>query len=331
MIRKLICFNALILLIIITSCERNNHFDVDISHIEEIKVNIKRYENALFSINPDSLRAGLNNLKADFIFFVGDHIDTLDIINLYNYITDPTVKKTYEDALKTYPDLSFLEKELALAFRYLKYYFPDKETPEVYTYISGFDFEHPIKYVDSVLIIALDMYLGASYYFYPMLGIPDYKSYRMRKESIIIDCINEIGMSMLPQNYGQTTFLDKMIYEGKVLYFKDIILPDTPDSLKIGYTEEQLDWCKKNENNIWGFFMEQNFLYSNDRKIISRFMDDGPYTQSFEDTSPARTGSYIGWLIVRAYMKNTNAAIEELLNLADSQLLLKKSKYKPKK
>jgi len=330
MIRKLIPLST-ILLIFITSCNTPPDFVVDISHIEDIKVNIKRYDKALFGINPDSLRTELNSLKKDFDFFIGDEIDTFDIINLYNYLTDPTVKKTFEDASAVYHDLGFLEKELSEAFRYMKYYFPNKKTPEVYTYISGFDFEHPIKYVDSVLIIALDMYLGKSYYFYPMLGIPDYKSYRMRKESIVVDCVNEIGVSMLPISHTQMSFLDKMIYEGKILYFKDIILPLTSDSLKIGYTKEQLDWCIKNEAHIWGFFLEQDFLYSNDRKLISRFMDDGPYTQSFDTTSPARTGAYIGWQIVRAYMRNTDSSIEELLKMNDSQQILKKSKYKPKK
>jgi len=321
----------IVLLLFIVACQSKPKFDVDLSNVKEVDVKIKRYEKALFAVKPDSIRVGLNALKSQFNFFIGDKIDTFGILSLYNYITDSNVIRTFKDTRGKYPELKSLEKELSLSLRYFKYYYPEKVTPQVYTYVSGFDFENPIKYIDSVLVIALDMYLGKDYFFYPLLGLPDYKTYRMRKESIAVDCMSEIARSIIPENKGQYTFLDEMIYQGKLLYFLDMTFPKTEDSLKIGFKPSQMEWCRKNEANVWGFFMEQNFLYSNDKKIISRFMDDGPYTPSFEGSSPARTGAFIGWQIVRAYMSNNKTNAKVFFQMADSQLILNKSKYKPKK
>ena len=324
-------YTALLLLLFVMACQPKHKFDVDLSNVEKVDVKVKRYEKALFAINPDSIRVGLNAIKSKYSFFVGNDIDTFAILSLYNYITDSNVVRTYKDTRDKYKDIKFIEKDLSLSLRYFKYYYPEKVVPQVYTYVSGFDFENPIKYIDSVLVIALDMYLGKDYFFYPLIGLPDYKTYRMRKESIVVDCMSEIAKNLIPEKVGQFTFLDKMIYEGKLLYFLDLTLPDTEDSLKIGYKPVQLEWCKKNEANMWGFFMEQNFLYSNDKKIISRFIDDGPYTPSFEGTSPARTGAFVGWQIVRAYMSNNKTSVKEFFLMNDSQQILNKSKYKPKK
>ena len=60
-------------------------------------------------------------------------------------------------------------------------------------------------------------------------------------------------------------------------------------------------------------------------------MDDGPYTPSFEEASPARTGAYVGWQIVRAYMTKNKVKVKELFMTKDSQMILNNSKYKPKK
>ena len=77
-----------------------------------------------------------------------------------------------------------------------------------------------------------------------------------------------------------------MIQEGKMMYFMDAMLPDLSDTLKIGFTVKQLEFCKKNEALMWTFLAEHKLLFSTDRMSIKRFMDDGPYTSAFTDESP---------------------------------------------
>jgi uncharacterized protein YjaZ len=61
------------------------------------------------------------------------------------------------------------------------------------------------------------------------------------------------------------------------------------------------------------------------------FMVDGPFTSSFSQESPARTGAWLGWQIVKAYMKKNNVSLKQLLDNVDSQEILEKSGYKPGK
>ncbi|MCX6287479.1 MAG: gliding motility lipoprotein GldB, partial [Bacteroidetes bacterium] len=118
----------------------------------------------------------------------------------------------------------------------------------------------------------------------------------------------------------------------KRLYLQDAILPATPDRLKIGYTQEQYNWIKKNEVQVWGTIIENHMLYSNDGRIIRVFTSDGPFTAEFSKTSPPLLGNWIGWQIVKQYMeRNPDISIEQLLKEKDSQKILAGSKYKPEK
>ena len=125
-----------------------------------------------------------------------------------------------------------------------------------------------------------------------------------------------------------STMLDLMISEGKVLYFLDQVMPKKDNRLKIRYSEEQMEWMKANESNVWAFFIQNNLLYEKDFSRYHNFVDDAPKTNAFKDSAP-RTTHYIGWQIVRKYMENNKCSMKELFNNTDSQAILAASKYKP--
>lgn len=315
---------------LLLSCRQPSQLDVDLSEVDYEAIHIKRYEEALFSIHTDSIKEGLERIRDDFSFFIPEVIDSFDIMSIRQYISDPTLRQAKADIDSIYPSVLPIEYELNKALKYLKYHLPEVEITQAYTYISGFDFELPIKVADPVIIIALDMYMGSDYYFYPMIGIPRYLAYSMREPYIVRDCMEELARELFPENIAGQTFLDKMIYEGKVLYFIDATMPFADDTLKIVFTETQLSWCQRNEGNVWGFFIDQNLLHKSERNIINRFMNDGPFTPSFAKESPARTGAYIGWQIVRSYMNNNkDVTLKELFLKDDSQELLNNSRYRP--
>lgn len=121
-----------------------------------------------------------------------------------------------------------------------------------------------------------------------------------------------------------------MVYEGKLLYLADALLPGTNDSVKIGFTRKQLNWCREHEKNIWGFLLKNNFLYSSQLEVISKFTGEGPFTAGFAKESPARTGVWLGWRIVRKYMdEHREITLEQLMQEQDVQRILSLSKYKP--
>ncbi|MGL5111068.1 MAG: gliding motility lipoprotein GldB, partial [Flavobacterium sp.] len=138
--------------------------------------------------------------------------------------------------------------------------------------------------------------------------------------------------SKMPPLTGRD-FLSQMIFAGKELYVKELLLPNYTDASRIGYTDEQDKWCTENEGYIWRYFIEKEMLYSVDSKLAPRFIQPAPFSKFYleiDNDSPGQVGAWIGWQIVRSYMKNNPIPVTELLS-KNAKEVFEKSKYKPKK
>jgi hypothetical protein len=321
------------------SCSRNKDkkHAIKESKLEKIRANINttlyRYEKELFSLNKKDFANELLRIQPKFSFFLnGDVRDPKNQQQLYAFINDPVTQEIYKETMRVYPNVDDLKKQFDNAFSYYNYYFPSAKIPKVYTYVSSLDFELPIKLADSVLIIALDMYLGKECKYYKQIGIPVYKSDRFSRQYIVSDCLKEMAYKHIKFDNSRITLLDEMIMEGKRLYFAEAMMPDENDSIIIGYSNQQLTWVQQNEGNMWAYIIDKGLLYTVNSKVIMKFINDAPFTPFFANDSPGRAGAWIGWQIVRAYMNNYKEAnIEQLLQDSNSQKILNRSKYKPKK
>ena len=71
-----------------------------------------------------------------------------------------------------------------------------------------------------------------------------------------------IREEMFPEPDQITSLMQKMIYNGKILYFMDATMPDVPDSLKIGYTSQQQKWAEGHAMTFHSHaFYQQIFPY----------------------------------------------------------------------
>jgi CheY-like chemotaxis protein len=124
--------------------------------------------------------------------------------------------------------------------------------------------------------------------------------------------------------------IDKIsVYEYDTILL-DLMLPETPDTVKIGYTQKQLAWCRDNEKNIWAFLIDNELLYASGAETMRKFFTDGPFTHEFSRQAPARIGEWTGWQIVRSYMlKNPTVTPAQLFADDDAQSILIKSGYRP--
>jgi uncharacterized protein YjaZ len=122
-----------------------------------------------------------------------------------------------------------------------------------------------------------------------------------------------------------------MIFYGKELYLKDLWLPSLRDARKIGYSEAQLIWAQENERDMWRYFIEKKLLFSTNNKLATQFINLAPFSKFYleiDNDSPGMVGRFIGWQIVRSYIRNNESSLQELLVL-DAETLFNKSKYKP--
>jgi hypothetical protein len=327
---KAVLFIAL--LVLVCSC-RHRSTEIDLKDISIKPVAIHRYEKALFTIPPDNLKNELPAIATEFNIFLGDqYLEPANLLRLQSFISDTSMQALFRATRRIYPDLSQLSSELNLSFRYYKYYFPEKATPEVFTYISGLDIDNPIRYSDKGIVISLDLFLGKNEPIYAKSGLPRYKIDRLASGYITPLCMEEIGRSFVNINEEHQSLLDLMVAEGKVLYFADITLPKTRDALKIGYSPVQLDWCVNNEARIWAFLVENNLLFTTDPEAVCKLMTDGPFTSGFGQESPGRIGAWVGWQIVKNYMqRNSDEPVGKMMQEKDAQKILEGSRYKPRK
>jgi len=299
--------------------------------VAESKIEIKRYEKALFGLDKNHLKQGIATLYPEFSFFLGNQWqDTMNILRIYNFVNDPNIKELYDLTLKKYPDVSMLENGLTNAFGRYREDYPEKPVPKVYTYVSGLDIENPVYFYDTAMAIGLDIFLGDDVVAYEKAGLPKYKIKNFTPDHILPRCMLAVSDNLIRVDEKNNTLLDRMIMAGKALYFLDVTLPTVKDEIKIGYSSSQLDWSRNNESNIWAFIIEHQLLFSSDPQGISKLMTDAPFTSGFAAQSPGRLGEYMGWMIVRAYMKEAdNVTLKQLMEDTDTKNILKVSAFKP--
>ena len=152
----------------------------------------------------------------------------------------------------------------------------------------------------------------------------------MNKEHLVAKSIETLATDLVGDP-EKLQLLDIMINNGKVLFLMDQILPYAPDSIKLGYTAAQTQWCQDNELQIWSHLVGEELLYSTRMRDVRKLVDHSPNAPGMPAEAPGRVANWIGWQIVKAYMKrNPEVTFEQLLSLKDGQQILDLSKYKPR-
>lgn len=312
----------IIFLMICLSCKNENKLEEEIAAID-VDFKVERFDRAF----ANATETDLPKLKQTFPFFFSPGIpDSIWVKKM----KDTLQKQLNNEVEKEFSNFDVVYNDLRAMFQHLKYYDKTFTEPRVITVTSDVDYRNKTIVTDTIVIIGLDTYLGSNHQFYE--DIPRYVTQNMKKSQIVSDLAGNYANNYIFQSQRKT-LLDEMIYFGKQLYFKDQIIPFKSDAEKIGYTQEQIDWAAANEDQIWSYFIERELLYSSDNSLPSRFIADAPFSKFYlelDNESPGRLGQYIGWQIVKAYMKNNNVEMMDMLQ-EDAYELYKNAKYKPKK
>ena len=335
---KFLGFVFLVATIIFSTSCKKNRLKVDISDIKN-DIEVVHFTNELFALDTTNLKQSItefSNMYPDFfdlftyrIIRIGGIADSGFFDLMHEFLTDTMILNVNKLVDEEFGDFDETEKKLNKAFKYYQYHFPNKTVPTFYIYTSGFN--QSVVTAQNIIGISLDKYLGRDCPYYKMLNsTPAYKAANMHKDKIPSDVAFGWGASEYEIAPNATTLLDNMIYQGKLMYFVDAMLPGEEDSLKIGYTSDQIKWCRNNEVQMWSQLIEQKMLYSNKRMDIIRYINPAPSTSGFPMESPGRTGVWLGWQIVRKYMdKFPETTLEELMKNNDYQKILNDSEYFP--
>lgn len=333
--------------IVILAC--NNNQQPDTSQID-VQLDIVRFEKDFFSMDTSDINTAMQQLNEKHHDFSNDFLlRILGLDGVDTAIWTTAIKQFQRDYLPIYsaseklgPAIEESIEKTKHGLKLVKYYFPAYKLPEQFiTFIGPIDAYATNQTGGSGDIITtnalgagLQLHLGENAPIYHteqgMQLYPTYISKKFTPVYIPVNAMKNIIDDILPPVKQGSTLLDIFIDHGKRMYLLDKFLPETPDTLKLGYTLSQLTGAEKNEGLIWNYFLENNLLYETDPFKIRSYINEGPSTVEFGQGSPGFISLFVGRQIIRKYMDEfPDTSIDTLLKL-DSKKILSGAGYKPR-
>lgn len=338
----------LVSIVVFISCKDKKN-SPDVSDIK-VDLSVKRFDQDFFSIDTNNMEKGLATLQTKYPGFLPiflnniTGVENIEGVKAYYRLYKPI----FDSSQKIYKNIEPIKEQVEKAFRYVKYYFPAYKTPSTLVPIIGpmnsrddlarmASGEYTPDFIGpDMLGISVQFYLGKNFslyndeYFVNNVA-PLYRSRRFSKEYITADVMKLITDDIFPDNSSRMPLLEQMIEKGKQWWLLDKFLPGMPDSVKTGYTQQQLDWCRENEGFIWTTITKQENLESNDPGTIQTYIGEAPFTQGFsQEVSPGNIGPWFGWQILKKFEQANQSMKPEEIMKTPARKILEQAKYKPK-
>ncbi len=246
---------------------------------------------------------------------------------------DEKLKELFDEVAKEYTDISDVTPQITSLYKHIKYYFPNFEEPTIYMLMGGFGGFDANYMNEKTLVLGMENFLSNKGKYFPRR---ETTPFYMHKHYVREKVPSKIA-TMLAQfefaNFDKTdkTLINAMVYWGKIYYFSEYVLPLAPDSVIIEYTSEEIARVEENKIETYGYFVNNDLLFNEEKAAERKFVAPRPNTNEVGDKAPGRIGRYLGWEIVRSYMKNNpEVTLEELMKDKDHKAIFRKAKYKPK-
>ena len=294
-------------------------------------MNIHRSEKMIFNL-ADSLESFGEFLPiySQYVLNIGHPQDAEFKAKLRQFTEDEDMRTVFDKSEVLFGQGEAMQQDFDQAFSYYRYHFPNQIIPQIVTNHSGLNYA--IFTGDTTLGVGLDMFLGSDFEIYPL--IPTMTAYLIRTmapEYVVAKSMYGWMQVRYEENNESSKMLEQMVFHGKLLYSMDALLYGQPDSIKSGFSEAQLDWCNRNEFNIWSALIDKDLLYTTDHLSVNKWIEPAPFTSGLPKESPGRLGRWVGWQMVRAFMdRHPETTLPELFNKYKAQEILNLSKYKPK-
>ena len=324
----------MILFFILGSCSENERCirTPDTSAIN-VDLNIDRLEIELFQLKTfEEILQFLHRYPTFTNHFLDSYeypSDTILAKRTLQLIKDQHIADTlYRETMETFGDLIELEIEFIEAFKKIKYYYPQFDVPRIQTAITGF--YKDLFLSDSLIIIGLDHYLGKSATYHPQ-DIPQYILDRYEPENVVPMVVYFLSNNFNRVEFSKGTLLIEMIDFGKAYYFTKQMVPCATDAQIVGYSPDVLADVVANQETIWASFIQNELIYETNHEIKVKFIGERPKIPEIGSKCPGRIAAWLGYEIVKSYMKNNPGVIlPELMSDSDAVKIFTQSGYKPR-
>ena len=196
------------------SCQNSSKIETEIANIQ-LDLRIERFDQIFGSSTPSELPA----LKQKYPFlFAEKFADTV----WFRRMNDPIQHLLTKTVDSVFKDFSSTESEIKAFYQHLKYYNKAFQMPRLITVLSDVDYRNKAIVTDSIVLIALDNYLGPDHEFYS--SFYGYIKQNLDKNQLLPDLATAYAEQLIHQS-KRSIFLDELIYFGKQLYLKDVWIP----------------------------------------------------------------------------------------------------------
>lgn len=299
-------------------------------------VTIQRFDRAFLQLDSAQMVEGLQALRKQFPTFYPFFLREALLMNpdsvhanaalIRQFLLHPQFQAVHNQHLTVMNDVSEYEQQLSEAYSYLNYYFPEIYLPEVYFFASGFN-QHFLM-TDSMVGVGADLYLGSDFEPYQHLT-HDYIVQQMIPQRLVPELMHEI----LKRHFlftHEVNLLNSMIYEGKLMFLKQVILPEVSTEHLMGYHQQEVEWIRTFSKAAWKTMLENRDLFSTDRLLISQYVGVAPFTSPVSQESPGRLGVWFGWQIVQSFMDNNpQVTLPQLMNELSPRTIFEQSGFRP--
>ena len=308
--------------LLLFSCDNAQKSMIDVSKIQTPFV-VKRFDQDFYHSNAQTIAS----VRKEYPYlFPGNEPDSVWLRRK----NDSLSKALFSEITKVFGDFKEQKQALNQVFKHVKFYYHNFKAPTVITLQSNLDLDHQVIYADSLLLISLDTYLGEKSDFYA--NYPTYLKRNFNKRMLPVHVAQKMVAETLPK-IAYRVFVERMIQAGKLYYGVQEFIPEISQQDLWGYTPQQLQWAKENEEEIWKYFVEREYLFSTDKELKTRFLEPAPFSKFYlvtDNESPGQIGAWVGYRIVQSYMKNYDVSLPILMATSPEEIF-KKSKYKPER
>lgn len=349
LLKPITVFVCLLLLLSVAACtdDQLQKKQQQVS-VPPVKLDIRRTELDMQAAGKEALVQGKPNINAVYEKhfaaeqrFWGELLDGnpgtpgTDLApGLVEFSADKHTQALIDSVLVRYPAAYNFDSLLAPAFARYHRFFPADTLPKVRTYITGYTRQGQ-QTMDPYFVsaeyagIGLHYFMGQDFKFYPT-DIPKFVRRRFVAHYMPVALMLQYVANKQPRlsEKQRPTLLAAMVHGGMRYYALDQLLPQTPDSIKLAYSDAQLKYAQDYLAQIWNKMLP--LLYSQDYLKYRDYVADAPFTRPISTNAPGRLGQYIGLCIVRKYMAaHPEVMLPQLLQRTDYETILKESGFRP--
>lgn len=198
-----------------------------------------------------------------------------------------------------YPDINGVSHQIGFILEKARTEFPGLPELDFATVVWGNP--RPVVRVDSVVLIALNHFLGAEYPGYAQWQ--EYRRVNKTPRMLPYAVASAIAATQYPMEItDDVTLLNWMLYEGALVEARLRLVPDARLDEALGYSSEELEFADGHISEIWQEMSVKRMIYDTDPLLIDRMVAPAPSSPVLMTKAPGRIGVYVGYRIVKDYL-----------------------------